>query len=450
MTLSLFKAYDLRGTVPDQFNEDIAYRVGRAYCQLYQPKTVAVGFDIRNESRSLATALAEGLTEGGSDVVDIGLCGTEEVYFATFHNRLDGGAMVTASHNPKGHNGMKLVGPEARPICDNTGLQEIRTLVEENSFTPATRIGHELQNTNKEHYISHLLSYVDPGALQPMRIVANPGNGGAGTVLKLLEDHLPFEWVYLNDTPDGDFPNGVPNPLLVENQASTRHAVQEYTADLGLAWDGDFDRCFFFDHEGNFIQAYYLVGLLAQTLLANHPGAHVVHDPRLIWNTLEQTNGGGGKPVQSRCGHTFMKEVMRERDAIYGGELSAHHYFREFSYCDSGMIPWLLICQLMSQSGKSLNDLVGERVAAYPCSDEINFRVANTEAVIGKIQARYQEDAASIDTTDGISMDMGQWRFNLRASNTEPLLRLNLETRSDQDLLQRCLNEVVAMIEQED
>ncbi len=450
MTLSLFKAYDLRGTVPDQFNEDVAYRVGRAYCQLYQPKTVAVGFDIRNESRSLATALAEGLTEGGSDVLDIGLCGTEEVYFATFHNKLDGGAMVTASHNPKGHNGMKLVGPEARPICDNTGLQEIRTLVEENSFTPATRIGHELQNTNKEHYISHLLSYVDPGALQPMRIVANPGNGGAGTVLKLLEDHLPFEWVYLNDTPDGDFPNGVPNPLLVENQASTRHAVQEYTADLGLAWDGDFDRCFFFDHEGNFIQAYYLVGLLAQTLLANHPGAHVVHDPRLIWNTLEQTNGGGGKPVQSRCGHTFMKEVMRERDAIYGGELSAHHYFREFSYCDSGMIPWLLICQLMSQSGKSLNDLVGERVAAYPCSDEINFRVANTEAVIGKIQARYQEDAASIDTTDGISMDMGQWRFNLRASNTEPLLRLNLETRSDQDLLQRCLNEVVALIEQED
>lgn len=445
--MSLFKAYDLRGKVPEDLNEDIAYKIGRAYSQLYNPKQVAVGYDIRNESPSITNALINGLNDGGTDVMDIGLCGTEEVYFATFHNKLDGGIMVTASHNPKGHNGMKLVGPEARPISADTGLQDIKALVESADFSELSTKGTTTKNTSKQAFIEHLLSYVDVSSLKPLKIVANPGNGGAGIALKELVPHLPFEFLYLNEEPDGDFPNGVPNPLLLENQVATTESVIAHNADLGLAWDGDFDRCFFFDANGRFIEGYYLVGLLAETILAKQPGGKIIHDPRLVWNTVDQTQDAGGEPIQSKCGHAFIKEVMRDQDAVYGGEMSAHHYFREFSYCDSGMIPWLLITELMSKTGKSMKELVDERMAAYPCSGEINFRVNDAQTVIARILENYEPKAEAIDKTDGISMDFGNWRFNLRASNTEPLLRLNIETKRDDALLTSVTEELKALIE---
>ena len=445
--MSLFKAYDLRGKVPEDLNEDIAYKIGRAYAELYHPNRVAVGYDIRNESIPITEALARGLTESGVDVMNIGLCGTEEVYFATFHHKLDGGIMVTASHNPKGHNGMKLVGPQAKPISADTGLLDIKAMVESEGFSDSSSTGVVISEPSKQAYIEHLLSYVDRESLKPIKIVANPGNGGAGVALKEVAPHLPFEFIYLNEEPDGDFPNGVPNPLLLDNQTATTEAVRENGADLGLAWDGDFDRCFFFDADGRFIEGYYLVGLLAETILAKNPGGKIIHDPRLVWNTVEQTEQAGGEPVQSKCGHAFIKEIMRDQDAVYGGEMSAHHYFREFSYCDSGMIPWLLITELMSVSGKSMKELVDERMSAYPCSGEINFRVDDSNRIIANILATYESRADQIDKTDGISMSFGDWRFNLRASNTEPLLRLNIETRGDSALLNKVTEELKAFIE---
>ena len=446
-TLSLFKAYDLRGRVPEDLNEAIAYQVGRAYTQIYAPKKIAIGFDIRSESPAISKALVCGVTDGGCDVMHIGLCGTEEVYFATFNNQLDGGVMVTASHNPKGHNGMKIIGPEARPINSDTGLFAIRDLIKETEFEAPHSRGQILFVPDKKDYIRHILSYIDLSVLKPLRIVVNPGNGGAGPVLRKLQKHLPFKFIYENEVPDGSFPNGVPNPLLPENQKATRRSVIRNNADLGIAWDGDFDRCFFFDSDGRFIEGYYLVGLLAKTLLARRPGADIIHDPRLTWNTIEQTRAAGGNPVQSKCGHAFIKEAMRERDAIYGGEMSAHHYFKDFSYCDSGMIPWLLICELMSRTDQSMKELVGERMLAYPCSGEINFRVAEAAPVIAKICDHFKEQAKDIDRSDGISMSFENWRFNLRASNTEHLLRLNVEARENQSLVQRRLNEMVEMIE---
>lgn len=445
--MSLFKAYDLRGKVPEDLNEDIAYKIGRAYSQLYSPKKIAVGYDIRNESLAITNALISGLTDSGTNVLNIGLCGTEEVYFATFHHKLDGGIMVTASHNPKGHNGMKLVGPEARPISGDTGLQDIKALVEAAEFPNITEPGRSEENTSKKAYIEHLLSYIDINALKPLKVVADPGNGGAGIALNEIAPLLPLEFIYLNETPDGDFPNGVPNPLLLENQTATANAVREHNADLGLAWDGDFDRCFFFDADGRFIEGYYLVGLLAETILAKQPGGKIIHDPRLVWNTIKQTQEAGGKAIQSKCGHAFIKEVMRDQDAVYGGEMSAHHYFREFSYCDSGMIPWLLITELMSKTGKSMKELVDERMSAFPCSGEINFRVDDAPTVISRILDAYEPRAKAIDKTDGISMNFGEWRFNLRASNTEPLLRLNIETNGDASLLSSVTGELKSLIE---
>lgn len=444
--MSLFKAYDLRGRVPDELNEDIAYKIGRAYCEIYHPRKVAVGYDIRNESIALSNALMRGLTEGGSDVMNIGLSGTEEVYFATFHHQLDGGIMITASHNPRGHNGMKLIKHQARPISSDTGLFDIRDRVERGSFFDSTETGKIENYTDKSDYISHLLKYVDRYQLKPLKILVNPGNGGAGLVVKRLERWLPFQFIYMNEEPDGDFPNGVPNPLLKENQQVTADAVVSRKADLGIAWDGDYDRCFFFDHKGRFIEGYYLVGLLAEMALLKSPGSAIVHDPRLIWNTQEMVKDQGGRPVLSKCGHAFIKQVMRDEDAAYGGEMSAHHYFRDFAYCDSGMIPWLLITELMCRSGKSLKELVDQRIEAFPCSGEINFRVQDAQTKIEEIQGYYQQKGGTLDTSDGISFSFPDWRFNLRASNTEPLLRLNIESRGDESLVDEKVQELTQLI----
>ncbi len=433
--ITCFKAYDVRGRVPEQLNEDIAYRIARGYADFVQPRRVAVGRDIRLSSADLARAVIRGLTDAGVDVVDIGVGGTELVYFATFHAGLDGGIMVTASHNPPNYNGMKFVREESRPISADTGLQEIRALAEKNDFAAVANEGSVTELDIKPDYIEHLLSYVDVATLAPLKIVMNPGNGGAGPIVDLLEPHLPFEFIKLHHEPDGTFPNGVPNPMLAANRQSTIDRITATGADLGLAWDGDYDRCFFFDEQGRFIEGYYVVGLLARSFLDKSPGDRIIHDPRLIWNTLEIVRQAGGKAIQSKSGHAFIKQAMREHDAAYGGEMSAHHYFRDFSYADSGMIPWLLVVEIMGQTGKSLSALVEERIALFPASGEINRTVDDEAEVLARIESLYAKDAISVDHMDGVSVEFADWRFNLRASNTEPLVRLNVETRNDPELM---------------
>jgi len=445
--LECFKAYDVRGRVPDQLNEDIAYRIGRAYAEVVKPASVVVGHDIRLTSEALKMAVANGLRDAGVDVFDIGLCGTEEIYFATSHAGLGGGIAITASHNPKDFNGMKFVREQSIPISGDSGLFDIRHLAERNQFTPVTRRGGYQPLDTAEAYVEHLLSYVDVKALKPLKIVVNAGNGGAGQVIDRLEKHLPFQFIKVHHEPNGEFPNGVPNPLLEENRAATIDAVRAHKADLGIAWDGDFDRCFFFDENGEFIEGYYLVGLLAEAFLRKHPGERIVHDPRLTWNTIEVASSHNGVAVQSKTGHAFIKERMRKENAIYGGEMSAHHYFRDFAYCDSGMIPWLLVTQLISDNGKPLSQLVSERMQAFPCSGEINRTVKDVKAVLAAIESRYAGAAQDIDRTDGLSMVMGEWRFNVRGSNTEPVLRLNVESRGDTALMQAKTRELVAAID---
>jgi phosphomannomutase/phosphoglucomutase len=442
-----FKAYDIRGQVPAQLNDDIAYRIGRALVTELSGKSFVVGRDMRLESPPLASALIRGITEAGADVVDIGLCGTEEVYFAASHYKVDGGIMITASHNPKGYNGMKLVRAESRPISGDTGLDAIRDRVDRGDLGELAKTAGQVREAfDKTAYLQHLLSYVDVNALKPLKVLADPGNGAAGPVIEALQGQLPLQWVLINAEPDGNFPNGVPNPLLPENRELTRKALLENGCDLGLAWDGDFDRCFFFDADGRFIEGYYLVGLLAEMLLKLNRGSKIIHDPRLTWNTIEQVKQAGGIAIQSKTGHAFIKERMRAEDAVYGGEMSAHHYFRDFAYCDSGMIPWLLVVALMSRTGRTLAQLVDERIEAFPCSGEINYQVEDVKATLARILAHYQPLNPVLDETDGISLAFADWRFNLRGSNTEPLLRLNVESRGSSDLVARYVAEIETLI----
>ncbi|BDU20187.1 phosphomannomutase [Dyella sp. GSA-30] len=447
--MKCFKAYDIRGRVPDELNEDIAYRLGRAFARTVEPGQVVVGYDIRRDSPSFAQAIARGLNDEGRDVIDIGLCGTEESYFQTFHRDAAGGIMVTASHNPIDYNGMKLVREGARPISGDTGLRDIERMVEENAFeTSQAARGKIIRDHDKTAYVNHLLGYIDTSALRPLKIVANAGNGGAGAVIDLLSDHLPFEFIRVNHEPDGSFPNGIPNPLLPENRDATAQAVIAHGADFGIAWDGDFDRCFLFDARGNFIEGYYIVGLLAAQLLEKHAGEKIIHDPRLTWNTIDMVAAAGGVPIESKTGHAFIKERMRLEDAVYGGEMSAHHYFREFAYCDSGMIPWLLIAERLSKTRVSLEDMLAERMAAYPCSGEINFVVEDAGATVARVLDFYGKEHPRVDRVDGLSLTFANWRFNLRASNTEPLLRLNVESRGDESLMRERTAELSRLIKE--
>ncbi len=446
--ITCFKAYDARGRVPDEMDEDIAWRIGRAYAAFLNARRVVVGADMRHSSAALMQALARGLTEAGADVLDIGLCGTEEVYFATFNDAdADGGIMITASHNPPDYNGMKFVREGSRPISADTGLKQIREMAESGEFAPAAATpGRIIPTDTTEAYTRHLLGYVDVDSLKPLKIVANPGNGVAGKAMDLLQPHLPFEIIKVHYEPDGDFPNGVPNPLIPENRAPTVEAIKASGADLALAWDGDFDRCFLFDEQGNFIEGYYIVGLLASAFLTQRPGQKIVHDPRLIWNTQDVAQTHGGIAVQTKAGHAFIKERMREEDAVYGGEMSAHHYFRDFAYCDSGMIPWLLISEIISRTGKPLSALIEERIAHYPASGEINRRVDDANAVMRTVREHYLSQALAEDTTDGLGLSFENWRFNLRKSNTEPLIRLNVESRQDVGLMQEKTDELLTLV----
>ena len=445
--LECFKAYDVRGRVPDQLNEDVAYRIGRAYAAVVKPGSVVVGHDIRLTSNALKMAVANGLRDAGVDVFDIGLCGTEEIYFATSHAGVGGGIAITASHNPKDFNGMKFVREKSIPISGDSGLLDIQRLAENNEFAAVGKRGAYQALDTSAAYVEHLLSYVDVSKLKPLKIVVNAGNGGAGLVIDRLEKYLPFQFIKIHHEPNGEFPNGVPNPLLEENRPVTVDAVRANNADLGIAWDGDFDRCFFFDQNGDFIEGYYLVGLLAEAFLRKSRGERIVHDPRLTWNTIDIVKQYDGVAVQSKTGHAFIKERMRKENAVYGGEMSAHHYFRDFAYCDSGMIPWLLVTQLISDSGKTLSQLVHERMQAYPCSGEINRKVRDVKQVLAAIEQRYGNDAQNVDRTDGLSMVMGQWRFNVRGSNTEPVLRLNVESRADTPLMRQKTAELVALVD---
>jgi phosphomannomutase len=442
-----FKSYDVRGRIPDELNEDIARRIGRGYAEVINPGTVVVGHDIRLTSESIKAALVDGLREQGVDVVDIGQCGTEEIYFATSHLKVGGGICVTASHNPKDYNGMKFVRAESKPISGDSGLKEIQAKAEADDFVSAnTRGGYESVDTSVA-YVDHLLSYVDLTALKPLKIVCTAGNGGAGRVVDLLEPHLPFEFIKLHHEADGHFPNGVPNPMLEENRIASAALVRESGADLGIAWDGDFDRCFFYDDTGEFIEGYYVVGLLASAFLAKGHDQIVVHDPRLTWNTIDVAQSVGGSAQQSKTGHAFIKETMRRVDAVYGGEMSAHHYFRDFAYCDSGMIPWLLVAEIMSTTGKTLASLVEERTKAFPCSGEINRTVSDAQALIAQVEGLYAQGAKTIEHMDGLSLSYDDWRFNLRMSNTEPVVRLNVESRGDEALMRSKTQELLAIID---
>lgn len=452
--LTCFKAYDIRGELGTELNEDIAYRIGRAYGEFIKPKTIVVGGDVRLTSEALKLALANGLRDAGTDVLDIGMSGTEEIYFATFHLGIDGGIEVTASHNPMNYNGMKLVREGARPISGDTGLRDVQRLAEANDFAPveASKRGTYKKISVLDAYVDHLMSYINlANFTQPMKLVINSGNGAAGHVIDEIEKRFqqanaPVSFIKVHHAADGNFPNGIPNPLLPECRKDTADAVREHKADLGIAFDGDFDRCFLFDENAEFIEGYYIVGLLAEAFLKKEPGAKIIHDPRLTWNTIDVVTKAGGIPVMSKTGHAFIKERMREEDAVYGGEMSAHHYFRDFAYCDSGMIPWLLVAELLAVKSLSLSQMVSERMKAFPCSGEINYKVENAKEIISALTENYSVNSKSKDETDGISLECSEWRFNLRTSNTEPLLRLNLETRGDFKKLAQLLVEFDSLI----
>lgn len=443
--LACFKAYDVRGVVPDELNPELAYAIGRAFADETGARTVCIGYDIRLSGPELYRALAKGLNEAGVDVVHLGLVGTEMVYFATAFYGYDGGIMITASHNPPQYNGMKMVRSESRPISGDSGLFEIERRAFERSWERSGQ-GKVIEQGIYRDFTAHLLGQVDLGSLRPLRILANPGNGAAGLAMEALAAHLPFRIDRMHWEPDGAFPNGVPNPILEESRASlqAKMRAEPGTFDFGVAWDGDYDRCFFFDEAGGFIEGYYIVGLLAQALLSVDPNQTIIYDPRLTWNTLEIVNRYGGRAVICKSGHAFIKEKMRAEDASYGGEMSAHHYFRSHWYCDSGMIPLLLVAQLVSKTGRSLGDLVAEMMRNYPCSGEINSTVADVRSVLQKVEAAYP--GGNVDRIDGISIEFADWRFNLRGSNTEPVIRLNVETRADPELLRKKTDELLALI----
>jgi phosphomannomutase len=446
--LPCFKAYDVRGKVPAELNEDVAYAIGRAYADQTGANKVCVGYDIRLSGPSLARSLAQALNDAGVDVVDLGMVGTEMVYFATGHYGFDGGVMITASHNPPEYNGMKMVRAESRPISGDSGLLEIERRAFEKRWQRSGK-GTTTRLDAYPDFVRHLLRFGDPASMKPLRILASAGNGAAGVAMQALAPHLSLRITPHLFEPDGNFPNGVPNLILEESRRDVERILREAHAagepfDFGVAWDGDYDRCFFFDETGAFIEGYYIVGLLAQALLTQSPHHTIIYDPRLVWNTLDVVSRLGGRAVMCKSGHAFIKEKMRAENATYGGEMSAHHYFRDNWYCDSGMIPLLLIAQLVSRTGQSLGQLVGGMVERFPCSGEINSHVEDVQATLRKVEERYSD--GRVEKVDGLSVEYERWRFNLRGSNTEPVIRLNVETRGDRELLREKTEEVLSLV----
>jgi len=444
--ISSFKAYDIRGKLPHEINSEIAYRVGNATAKYLSAKKMVLGRDIRASSNELSESMALGLMDAGVDVIDIGECGTENVYFATGELKSCGGIMVTASHNPSDYNGFKIVGENAKPISSETGLVNIRKLAESDQRLISEKKGNLEYRDLNQSYVKKIISFIDSGSLDKLKVVMNPGNGGAGVYAELISKNMPIEVIKLNFDPDSSFPNGIPNPMIKENRVSTSQAVIDNEADVGIAWDGDFDRCFFFDEKGNFIEGYYLVGLLAKSFLNKNCNEKVIYDPRLTWNTIDVVQRYGGDAIQCQSGHSFIKKSMRDNDAVYGGEMSAHHYFRDFYYCDSGMIPWLLILEMISKEKMPLSQMIQKYRDRYPVSGEINLKVNNTKKIIELIKEYYLDGASRVDETDGVGMEFEKWRFNLRASNTEPLIRLNVESYNNESLMNEKTKELVDRI----
>jgi len=444
--ISSFKAYDIRGQLPHEINPEIAYRVGNATAEYLSAKKMILGRDIRASSKELSESMASGLMDAGVDVIDIGECGTENVYYATGELKSCGGVMVTASHNPSDYNGFKIVSENAKPISSETGLLDIRKIAESDKRLISELRGNLEQRDLNQSYVKKVLSFIDPDSLSKLKVVMNPGNGGAGVYAEYISKNIPIEIIKLNFDPDSSFPNGIPNPMIEENRASTSQAIIDNKADLGIAWDGDFDRCFFFDEKGNFIEGYYLVGLLAKSFLIKNRNERVIYDPRLTWNTIDVVERYDGDAIQCQSGHSFIKKSMRDNDAVYGGEMSAHHYFRDFYYCDSGMIPWLLILEMISKEKMPLSQMIQKYRERYPVSGEINLKVNNTKTIIDSIKEYYLDDALGVDETDGVGMEFEKWRFNLRASNTEPLIRLNVESYNNESLMNEKTRELVDRI----
>ncbi|MCX6152096.1 MAG: phosphomannomutase [Ignavibacteriales bacterium] len=443
--ISAIKAYDIRGKVPGELSADLAYKIGRAYTKLIKCKTVVIGHDIRKSSEELSVALANGFNDSGVNVIDIGLCGTEMIYFATPFLNADGGIMITASHNPPEYNGMKFVKRDSVPVGYETGLNKIERMILGNEFDELSKYkGNVIKEDVMTPFIQNLKKFYNSEKIKPFKVVVNGGNGCVGLALDSIENDLPIKMIKVFTNPDSNFPNGVPNPLLPENRQPTIDAVIKNKADLGVAWDGDYDRCFFFDEKGNFIEGYYIVGLLAKSILKKHPGENIVHDPRLVWNTIKIVEANGGNPVQSISGHAFIKAKMREVNSIYGGEMSAHHYFRDNSYSDSGMIPFLLVLQLMSEENKTFSQLVEEMVNEFPCSGEINSTISDAAAKIKELDSMYT--GGKKDYSDGLSVEYEDWRFNVRMSNTEPIIRLNVETKRNIKLLNEKTEELLKAI----
>ena len=441
-TLTCFKAYDIRGEINVNIDEDVAYRIGRAVAQHFKADSVVVGFDARETSPSFADSVAHGVCDAGSDAIAIGMVGTEEMYWAVTEFGACAGIEVTASHNPINCNGMKIVKSGSRPLDDANDFQAIKALAGSADWSPTSGSGRVIDKSveARSKYVDKVLSFVNVDALRSLKVVVNGGNGAAGPTFDAIAARLadlgaPVEFIRVHHDPDHTFPNGIPNPLLPENHAATGDVVRAHGADIGVAFDGDFDRCFFFDESGQFVPGEYVVGLLASIFLERERGGKIVHDPRVIWNTQDIVAEKGGVAVQSKTGHAFIKQTMRAHQAVYGGEMSAHHYFRDFACCDSGMIPWLLLAELVSKSGLSMGDWVRERFEKFPSSGERNFTVANADIAIGAVLAKYQ-DGASLDDLDGVSLAFAEWRFNLRKSNTEPLVRLNVETRGGVDSIE--------------
>lgn len=450
--LTCFKAYDVRGQLGSQITEEIAYNIGRGYGEFFKPKTIAVGGDVRETSEALKLALADGLRDAGTDIIDIGMVGTEEIYFATAHLGVSGGIEVTASHNPIDYNGMKFVKEGSQPISEDTGLRDIKKAAEDQNWgAPANPRGSYVEQSTEAAYIEHMMGYINGDNIKPLKLVMNSGNGASGHIIDALEvafkaKNIPVEFIRLHHDPDPTFPNGIPNPLLIENRASTANAVLQHGADMGIAWDGDFDRCFFFDENGEFIEGYYIVGLLADAFLQKSANEKIIFDPRVYWNTIDIVEENGGTPVMCKSGHAFIKERMRSENAIYGGEMSAHHYFRDFFYCDSGMIPWLLVTELLCVKGQSLSALVKDRIAKFPSSGEVNYKVADADAVFKRIEGYDWGEEFTKNDTDGIGLNFAQWRLNLRSSNTEPVIRLNVESRGDQAMLDKKFKIIESLI----
>lgn len=449
MTLSCFKAYDIRGELDVELTPEVAYLTARGYAHIYNPQKVVTGRDVRASSALLQRAVKAGFIDSGVDVMDIGICGSEEMYFATMHHNLSGGMMVTGSHNPLNYNGIKIVREKASPVSIETGLQEISDYVESHLgkvTEKATKRGNFYDESSKDAYIEHLKSYFND-SINPLKILVNAGNGPAGRIVDLLSEHLPFEFVRINHQQNPTFPNGIPNPLLPENRKQTSDAVKKHGADLGIAWDGDFDRCFLFDEEGNYISAYYLLGVLSEFFLRKNKGAAVIYDPRLNWSTLNSIETFGGKAVVSKAGHSFIKQKMKDVDAVFGGEVSGHFFFKSFGYCDSGMIPWIIVVSHMCETGKKLSEIIGERYQQFPASEETNLKLSTPAAsVLAKVEEVYKGEAKDVSHLDGLTMEFDNWRFNLRSSNTEPLVRLNVESRNDIPLMQQKLDEVLGVI----